>query len=133
MKMSNITPIYVDSFPKPLEPGNLYISKKFKTAAHLCCCGCGNKVITPLKPQKWALTEKNGQVSLYPSIGNWSFACQSHYWITKNAIDWSWPMSESKIAAVRAQDQRDLEAHYQERTQQTVFAKIWNQLKSWFR
>ncbi|MCE5190332.1 MAG: hypothetical protein LLG08_00895 [Actinomycetia bacterium] len=46
--------------PQTLEPGRLYISKRFRTAAHLCACGCGGRVVTPLKPAKWQLTEVGG-------------------------------------------------------------------------
>jgi hypothetical protein len=27
-------------------------------------------------------------ISLDPSIGNWSFPCQSHYWITSSEVRW---------------------------------------------
>jgi len=30
-----------------------------------------------------------GVVSLAPSIGNWSFPCNSHYWITGNEVRWA--------------------------------------------
>lgn len=65
--------------PARLEGGVLHISRKYKTMSHLCCCGCGNKVVTPLNPSGWKLTESSGSVSLDPSIGNLSFPCQSHY------------------------------------------------------
>lgn len=40
----------VGYMPKQLEPAVLYISQEFETAAHLCACGCGVKVRTPLGP-----------------------------------------------------------------------------------
>jgi len=39
---------HVHSMPKELSPGILYVSEEFRTAAHLCACGCGSKVRTPL-------------------------------------------------------------------------------------
>ena len=51
--------------------GVLYVSEKYAVAGHLCACGCGNKVITPLRPEEWSFTEHNGLPSLWPSIGNW--------------------------------------------------------------
>ncbi|WP_373282870.1 DUF6527 family protein [Leeia aquatica] len=39
----------------------------------MCCCGCGEKVITPLNPAKWHLLKEGGTVSLSPSIGNWNY------------------------------------------------------------
>ena len=40
----------VQYMPKQLSPGILYVSEKYSVAGHLCACGCGNKVITPLGP-----------------------------------------------------------------------------------
>lgn len=102
---------YVEFIPEQLEPGKLYISRRYSTAAHLCCCGCGLEVITPLNPARWRLTEHNGKVSLYPSIGNWSFPCRSHYWITEGRIQWAGAMSAQAIAAVKRRDQEDAEIY----------------------
>lgn len=46
-------------------------------------------------------------VSLAPSIGNWSFACKSHYWITGNEVRWAGAISPETIAAVKARDHFD--------------------------
>ena len=89
MKASELRPEYVDLMPKVIEEGVLYISKKYGTAVHKCCCGCGQKVVTPLKPTEWSLSVSTGGVSLPPSIGNWSFPCRSHYWIRDNRVVWS--------------------------------------------
>lgn len=45
--------------------------------------------MTPLTPADWKLTFDGETVSLYPSIGNWNFPCRSHYWLTKNRIEWA--------------------------------------------
>jgi len=87
-----LIPIYVHYMPKPLEPGKLYISKEFGLAIHLCCCGCGVETVTPLTETRekpgdgWVLTEKEGKVSLQPSIGNFSGEnpYHAHYIITDN-------------------------------------------------
>lgn len=98
----------------------LYISEEYETAGHKCCCGCGEKVMTPLNPAKWRLTKSpNGAVSLYPSIGNWKFACQSHYWIKENRVIPAGMMSKQKIEAVKAKDKRDSQ-RYIERTNQAT-------------
>jgi len=108
----------VVSFPPVMEDGVLYISEEYETAGHKCCCGCGEKVITPLNPAKWRLTKSpNGAVSLYPSVGNWKFACQSHYWIRENRVIAAGMMSKQKIAAVKERDKRDSE-RYIDRTNQ---------------
>lgn len=83
---TSLTFSFVEFIPPILEEGILYITVEYKTAVHLCACGCGNKVITPITPNHWKLTYDGKTVSLSPSIGNWSFACQSHYWVGKNEI-----------------------------------------------
>ena len=110
MKVNYINPQFVDFIPEILEEGNLYISKRYSTATHLCCCGCGNKVVTPLNPAKWRLVEKNGAVFLSPSVGNWSLPCQSHYWIRGNVVEWAGAIDPAMISAVQARDRRDAEA-----------------------
>jgi hypothetical protein len=77
---------FVEFIPELLEDGIIYISIEYCTAIHKCVCGCGNEVVTPLSPTGWKLTFDGKSISLSPSIGNWSFKCQSHYWITKNEI-----------------------------------------------
>jgi hypothetical protein len=42
-------------------------------------CGCGKKVVLPLHPTHGKLTYDGETVSLSPSVGNWSFPCESHY------------------------------------------------------
>ena len=99
---------YVDVIPAQLEEGRLLISKKYRTAVHLCCCGCGHEVVTPLNSTKWQLADHGKTVSLYPSIGNWSFPCQAHYWIDCGTVKWARKMSRAQIERVRAEDHRAL-------------------------
>ena len=73
---------FVEYMPDSLDEGIVYMSMRFATVLHLCCCGCGNEVVTPLDPTEWQMTFDGRSVSLSPSIGNWSFDCQSHYWIS---------------------------------------------------
>lgn len=47
----------VHYMPKDLKPGILYVSEEFGAAAHLCACGCGMKVSTPLGPTEWSVEE----------------------------------------------------------------------------
>lgn len=98
-----INPVFVEFVPEKLEEGKIYISKTYLTASHNCVCGCGHRVVTPLrpKPRGWRLTEHDGTVTLFPSIGNWSFPCRSHYWIKRNRIVGSYPMSADEIEAIR--------------------------------
>jgi hypothetical protein len=104
IKKVPIEPVYVEIIPEPeyLESGKLYISKSFCLAIHLCLCGCGEQVVTPLDEivtetkriitempygYGWILTDKGGKVSMLPSIGNYDFPCKSHYIITNNVAN----------------------------------------------
>jgi hypothetical protein len=104
VKVSRLQPEFVEFIPEVLEDGKLYISEEYATAVHKCCCGCGLKVVTPLKRTEWKLTRDGQFVTLNPSIGNWSFPCQSHYWIRRNAIKWSYQMTKEEIEAGRRYD-----------------------------
>ena len=81
-----LTHEFVEFIPDELKEGIVYVSVMFATVAHKCCCGCGREVVTPLSPTDWKLIYDGQSVSLEPSIGNWSFACQSHYWIRGNRV-----------------------------------------------
>ena len=107
MRISRLQAEFVEFIPEHLAPGVLYISRRYSTAAHLCCCGCGLEVVTPLNPAKWHLSEQGGKVSLSPSIGNWSLPCQSHYWVEEGLVQWAGAMSPAAIAAVKARDRKD--------------------------
>jgi hypothetical protein len=101
---------FVESAPRPLSEGVLYISDRFRTALHLCCCGCGKEVVTPLNPAGWSYKREAGTVTLKPSVGNWSFPCRSHYQIIRSEVVWAKPMSASQIAMVKANDANDKKA-----------------------
>lgn len=82
--MKKFTHRFVEFMPEPLEPDVIYVSIRFALVSHLCACGCGEEVVTPLSPEDWQLIFNGETVSLYPSIGNWNFRCRSHYWIDQN-------------------------------------------------
>ena len=108
MKLSTICPKFVEFIPRELEQGVLYISERYQTASHLCACGCGVKVVTPLSPVDWRLhKDQAGLVTLHPSIGNWNHPCRSHYWIRKNRIQWAGSMTAGQIERVKAKDIAD--------------------------
>ncbi|MCZ7538193.1 MAG: DUF6527 family protein [Acidimicrobiia bacterium] len=92
---------FVDWIPPDLEPGVLYITIEYATAVHSCACGCRARVVTPLTLKDWELRFDGETVSLSPSIGNWSFACQSHYWIRQNRIEWAPRWSAAQIGGAR--------------------------------
>lgn len=110
MRLDRITPEVVELAPRELDPGKLYISPKYRSAIHLCCCGCGEKVVTPLSAAEWRLTLSDDRATLHPSIGNWSMACRSHYWIRGNKVIWGPRLSDRQIKTVFERDQQDLKA-----------------------
>lgn len=109
---------FVKAIPDELEERTLYVSVDYATVVHKCCCGCGREVVTPLTPTDWTLIYDGVSISLNPSIGNWSFECRSHYWISKSTVKWARQWSRSRIDAGRAQDRR-LKARYYEESEMT--------------
>ena len=103
---------FVKHIPDVLVNGTIYISMEFGTAIHKCCCGCGEEVVTPFSPTDWEISYNGETVSLYPSIGNWSFKCQSHYWITNSKVTWAKVWSKQRIEAGRKQDVLNKQNYY---------------------
>src|ERR1700722_10669112 len=95
---------FVDQIPEEEKQHTLYISIPYRMTAHLCMCGCGEKVVQPLRPHRWALTFDGATVSLTPSIGNDGLPCRSHYWITKSEVIWHTKLTDLQITGARARD-----------------------------
>lgn len=112
MTPGRLSPRFVEFVPDALEEGVLYVSMSYAVAAHRCACGCGLEVVTPLSPTDWKLVFDGENVSLEPSIGNWSFPCRSHYFIRQGRIKWAANMSEDMIQRGRQKDRASKEAHY---------------------
>ena len=102
---------FVELMPGQLQDGVLYVSMEYATAIHRCACGCGEKVVTPIAPTDWSLLFDGDTISLSPSIGNWNFACRSHYWIERGCVRWAADMSQQAIEHGRARD-RQSKARY---------------------
>ncbi len=95
---------FVEFIPENIEDNVLYISTDYCTTVHKCACGCGNEVVTPLTRTDWKFTFNGESITLHPSIGNWSFKCQSHYWIKENRVVWADGWSQKDIEAGRRND-----------------------------
>jgi hypothetical protein len=52
-------------------------------------CGCGEEVATPIEKNQWKMTYDGESVTLYPSIGNRSYRCKSHYFIREDKVEWA--------------------------------------------
>jgi hypothetical protein len=114
MSQGRVKHEFVEFIPQEVEPATVYISGTHATCVHLCLCGCGNKVVTPLAPTEWKLIFDGETISLSPSIGNWSFDCQSHYWIRESRVIWAPALSKEKVEANRVGDRRQKHRYYRE-------------------
>lgn len=115
--MTELEHRFVEFIPKELEDDVIYISMRFKTIVHKCVCGCGNKTVTPLSPTDWKLIFNGKYISVAPSIGNWSFPCQSHYWITDNRVEWACKWTEGEIRAGRNYNRMKKDNYYSQSEQ----------------
>jgi hypothetical protein len=144
MKRRGITHEFVEYIPDDIQEGVVYVCIQFSTVVHKCLCGCGSKIITPLAPSEWTLIFDGESVSLDPSIGNWSYPCQSHYWIQKDRVVWDRQWSREEIAAGRARDQK-ARADYLGRPprvqrrdepnreiERDPKRSVWSHVKKWF-
>lgn len=127
-----LEPAFVEGFPPTMDPGVLYISIGYRTCGHLCCCGCGQEVITPLSPAQWSITYDGETISVTPSIGNWALPCQSHYWICNGKVSWSRRYSAAEIADNRERDRRQL-AQEADLSAPTLLARLRHRLIPWRR
>lgn len=124
----------VQFMPKELESGILYASEEFSTAAHLCACGCGSKIRTPLGPTEWSIRETRSGPSLRPSVGNWQQPCQSHYWIERGEIKWAPKWTEQEILRGRRREEENRQAYYDALNRQRggKLHRLWNWMKRLF-
>lgn len=120
---------FVEFIPQEMEEGILYISIEYCTAIHNCMCGCGSKVVTPLSPTDWKLTFNGKAVTLYPSIGNWSFDCQSHYWIKNNKVEFAGRWTEREIRVGREKDLESKSEYFEQLNRQEELQEIQKGIK----
>lgn len=137
---------FVEIIPDELKERTLYVSQKYGTAVHKCCCGCGREVVTPLTPTDWQITINGSSVSLYPSIGSWNLPCQSHYWITDSKVIWAPQWTKAQIARGRTAEARAKERYYASQapaaekempsaapqTSGKPKESLWQKIKRWF-
>lgn len=124
----------VHYMPKEIMPAILYVSEEFGIAIHLCACGCGSKIKTPLGSTEWSVKETKSGPSLWPSVGNWQEKCQSHYWITRGEIIWAKKWSSEQIAAGRRHEEERKRAYYDaiDRERSSKLGRFWRWVKDLF-
>lgn len=103
----------VDSIPERMESNVMYITADGDVAGHLCACGCGREVITPLSPTDWSVEVNRRGFSLSPSVGNWAFPCRSHYFLRSSAVVWAGDMSDFAIEQGRRRSKARKQAYYE--------------------
>ena len=128
-----VTPVFVDEIPLSPEHGKLYLSFPYRAMIHLCACGCGAKISTPLHPTMWQVQFDGKTVTLHPSVGNWSERCQSHYIIRNNRVLWAEGYSQEKIRQTRKKQKCDLAEYYETKEgKETPPSTIWTKLRKLF-
>jgi Family of unknown function (DUF6527) len=122
----------VHYMPAKLEAGILYVSEEFGAVAHLCACGCGSKIRTPLGPTEWSVRESAKGPSLWPSVGNWQKACKSHYIITNGNVEWATQWTPEQIIAGRHREEARRKEHYEALYPTGIWQRFWHWLQSLF-
>ena len=112
MKTKTLQHRFVENIPDDVEEGILYISLPYCIAMHKCVCGCGNEVSTPISPAGWEMTFNGESVSLSPSIGNWSYPCQSHYFIVKGKVRHVLKWTSDEIERGRKADANEVAVYF---------------------
>lgn len=138
---ARLTHEFVQYIPDVLREGTLYISIQFATVVHKCCCGCGKEVVTPLSPTDWKLIFDGETISLDPSVGNWSYPCQSHYWITESLVEPAPAWSRAEIETGQARDRirkgaahanrAGLSGHLTSAAEGGRPERFWSRFKKW--
>jgi hypothetical protein len=123
------------TLPKLLQPAVLYVSDEFELCAHLCACGCGQKIVLPLGPPDWKVTNESQGPSLWPSVGSWQIPCKSHYVIRRGQVVWCDTWTPEQIEAGRKADDAKRVAYFHARNiarNRTMFQRAWTWLSRLF-
>jgi hypothetical protein len=133
-KLKHIRLERVHYVPKTLVHGVLYVSEEFDAAVHLCACGCGSKVSTPLGPTEWRFQESPAGPTLTPSVGSWQLPCKSHYFIRNGNIVWSGRWTPEQVAAGRKKEEHRRRAYYDalDRKRGGRVRRLWRWIKGFF-
>ena len=118
-----LQPQFVKFIPKDLLQNSIYVSIENEVTAHLCPCGCGEKIFIPLTPIGWKMTFDGESVSISPSIGNWQLNCRSHYWIENNKVVWSENWSAKQVRKVRHREEIEQKAFFKKRRRSTFWTR----------
>lgn len=91
LKRITVKPVTVEYIPEKEDmiQNEIYISVEYKTAVHLCLCGCGNLSVTHFMDDSgWRVyLRANLGLSIMPSILNTNCPNRYHYIITDNVAN----------------------------------------------
>ena len=96
LKQITVKPVTVEYIPEKRDmiQNEIYISVEYKTAVHLCLCGCGSLSVTHFMDDSgWRVSIKQsngrdaGGLSIVPSILNTNCPNRYHYIITDNVAN----------------------------------------------
>ena len=90
-RVNSLQPVFVERRPKRFEPGKLYIVGEGSWSGHLCACGCGAEIDVGFSPGYRYMVWDGPTVTIRESIGNNHLPCKSHYYITRNKVEWLTP------------------------------------------
>lgn len=120
----------VQFMPKELQPGVLYYAEEYGAAAHLCACGCGSKIRTPIDETEWSIKEEKDGPSLHPSVGNWQKPCRSHYLIRRGKVIWCSALTEEEIQEGRRLEHENRVAYFDKKKHRKKKARsLWDWLR----
>lgn len=134
---------FVDLIPDDPEPGMLYVSMEYATAAHRCCCGCGEEVVTPFNPAQWQMSFDGDAVSLHPSVGNWNLRCRSHYVVRDGRVIEAPTWTKEQVEAGRRRDANARAGYFGDQKKAPALPEspapaavkpekgLWSRLKGW--
>jgi hypothetical protein len=105
-RVSGMTPEFTETFPTPLQPGVLYVSATYSTAAHLCCCGCQQEVIAAVAgPVRIDLRRQSVIAALDRQLGA-AMPLQLRH--PQRPVRWAQSYSDTEIKQNRENDRRPL-------------------------
>ena len=106
MKVDRFRPAFVSDIPDDLDEGVLYLALDYDAMVHLCACGCGSEISTPISPTDWKIAWDGVGITLRPSVGNGSLRCRTHYIIDAGKVRWYPRMTDLDVAAERLRTAR---------------------------
>lgn len=106
MKVDRFRPAFVSDIPDDLDEGVLYLALDYDAMVHLCACGCGSEISTPISPTDWKIAWDGVGMTVRPSVGNGSLKCRSHYVIDAGKVRWYPRMTDLDVAEERARTAR---------------------------